>query len=641
LSEERGREEFARAREQTLERAVTIAAGALRASGATALLLSDGDDPHPAALVRVGADAADADHPLRWREVAERGGPVRIPPTEGGSAWLGVPIRAAGTGMVGVLSVTGSPDGGWGEADADLLARIAAGAAAELGLRAELDASGAAALRERERQLNEAQALARVGSWEWNLVTGRGSWSDEHYRLFGYEPGSVAVSFAVVAAHVHPDDRDAFHDAVRKAAAGEQALDRVVRVVRPDGEMPCLHLRGELEVDAAGTPVRLFGTAQDVTELERVSRALRESEERYRRMVEAAGDIIYEADVEGRFTYANPATLRILGYETGEVIGRRYTALMRADYHAVAAEFYARQVRERLATTYFEFPAVTRGGSEVWIGQIVQLVWAGDGVAGWHAVARDISAQREVDRLKSEFVAVVSHELRTPLTSIRGSLGLLASGKAGALTDRGQRLVQIAVQNADRLVRLINDILDIERLESGLVSLARRRVTAASLVDAALATVGGLSEAAAVRIDVSPLPPDAALCADPDRLVQVLTNLLSNAVKFSPRGTTVRLCVRRTEAGTEFRVEDQGRGIPPEELESVFIRFHQVDSSDSRDKGGTGLGLAISRSIVEHHGGRMWVESELGRGSTFSFVIPPDDAACAGAADEAQAGLPA
>jgi PAS domain S-box-containing protein len=482
-----------------------------------------------------------------------------------------------------------------------------------------------AALRDSQRQLSEAQALAHIGSWEWNLSDNTGSWSDEHYRLFGREPGSVAVSYDLVRASIHPDDR-ARHDAAVAAAAAGEPMDLRFRVVHPDGRVLHLQMRGAVERDAWGNPLRLFGTAQDVTALEQVQQALRASEERYRRMVEAAGDIIYETDAEGRFTYANPATLRVLGYEIGDVLGIRYTELMRPDYHAPAAELYRRQMRERIPTTYFEFPAVSRGGYDVWIGQVVQLVMAEDGeVVGIHAVARDISARREVDRMKGEFVSIVSHELRTPLTSLRGSLGLLASGRLGDLTDAGRRMVEIAIQNTDRLVRLINEILDLERLESGAMTLERHTLSATELVESAVNTVQGLAERTriAIRTDVAPLHVNT----DPDRIVQVLTNLLSNALKFTrPDGAReIRVTVEDAGAEVRFRVRDEGRGIPADKLESVFTRFHQVDSSDTREKGGTGLGLAISRSIVEHHGGRIWAESVVGEGSTFSFTLPKAD----------------
>lgn len=231
---------------------------------------------------------------------------------------------------------------------------------------------------------------------------------------------------------------------------------------------------------------------------------------------------------------------------------------------------------------------------------------------------RDLKRRREVDRLKSEFVSVVSHELRTPLTSIHGSLGLLASGLLGS--DKGRRMLDIAVNNTDRLIRLINDILDIEKLESGAAQMQRTTCNAGDLIRRSVDVMRAMAEEHKITVLVEEC--DAAIDADCDRVLQCLTNLLSNAIKFSDPGGAVQAKAKTTGDYVEFEVRDQGRGIPVEKRESIFERFHQVDASDSRRKGGTGLGLAITRSIVLQHGGRIWVESQTGKGSVFFFTIP-------------------
>jgi PAS domain S-box-containing protein len=233
---------------------------------------------------------------------------------------------------------------------------------------------------------------------------------------------------------------------------------------------------------------------------------------------------------------------------------------------------------------------------------------------------QDITARHEIERTKDEFVSIVSHELRTPLTSIRGSLGLLAGGVLVASPGKAERMLQIALENTDRLVRLINDMLDIERMNSGKAEIERRPCDAERLAQDAADAMDAAAAQAGVTLHVS--AGRAAVWADPDRVAQTLTNLLSNAIKFSPQGGGVWLGVDEREEELLFSVRDEGRGIPADKLEQVFERFRQVDSSDARDKGGTGLGLAICRSIVEQHGGRIWVESVAGRGSTFTFTLP-------------------
>jgi CheY-like chemotaxis protein/anti-sigma regulatory factor (Ser/Thr protein kinase) len=181
-------------------------------------------------------------------------------------------------------------------------------------------------------------------------------------------------------------------------------------------------------------------------------------------------------------------------------------------------------------------------------------------------------------------------------------------------------MIEIAVENTDRLVRLINDILDIERIDSGQIDMHQERCDTAELVRSAIQSVAQV--AAQAEVELVAETEAIAVVADPDRILQTLTNLISNAIKFSPAGTAVRVSCERRGEEVCFAVRDEGRGIPSDKLETIFERFQQVDASDSREKGGTGLGLAICRTIVERHGGRIWADSELGAGSTFSFVLP-------------------
>ncbi|HLI30466.1 MAG TPA: ATP-binding protein, partial [Terriglobia bacterium] len=233
---------------------------------------------------------------------------------------------------------------------------------------------------------------------------------------------------------------------------------------------------------------------------------------------------------------------------------------------------------------------------------------------------RDVTERRATERMKDEFISVVSHELRTPLAAIRGSLGLLSSGKLCHNQSACQRMAAVGVANADRLVRLVNDILDLERIESGRVTMEKKLYDSADLMEEAIELMRVTADAQGVRLMTEPF--SASIRVDPDRITQVLINLLGNAIKFSVRGSEVRLTAARCDGEIVFEVADHGRGIPATKLSSIFERFQQVDASDSREKGGTGLGLAICRTIVAQHGGRIWVESTLGQGSRFFFSLP-------------------
>jgi signal transduction histidine kinase len=234
-----------------------------------------------------------------------------------------------------------------------------------------------------------------------------------------------------------------------------------------------------------------------------------------------------------------------------------------------------------------------------------------------------------VERLKSEFVSMVSHELRTPLTAIQGSLGLISGGALGPLPAPATRMLEIASISAHRLNRLVDDILDIERIESGGLVLQPTRQDAQTVIDAAVEQMQVLAAEADVQTRVGTV--SGVVHADPDRAAQTLINLIGNALKFSYPGGLVEVSARPEDDVVEFRVTDQGRGIPADRLERIFNRFEQVDSSDAREKGGFGLGLAISRSLVERSGGRIWATNNPDHGATLHFTLPR-------AADEAATG---
>jgi PAS domain S-box-containing protein len=350
-----------------------------------------------------------------------------------------------------------------------------------------------------------------------------------------------------------------------------------------------------------------------------------------RSILDAVGEGVYGVDVAGRVTFVNPAAARALGYQPRDLVGADAHVLFHGERgqegragdapEARCASCRAARVIDdggvvRRSDAYF----VRRNGDRFPVELTATPMQEADQVAGAVVVFSDISQRRAVERMKEEFVSVVSHELRTPLTAIRGSLGLIGGGAVGELPEAAARMVRIALDNSDRLTRLINDILDLERIESGAVPLELRAHDAASIVEATLTTGRPLAQVAGVVLVSGTV--EGSVHGDADRIVQALTNLVGNAIKFSPRGGEVRVCAEQEGSHVTFVVQDQGRGIPDEKLGTVFERFQQVDSSDAREKGGTGLGLAITKTIVERHGGRIWVDSEIGKGSAFRFTIP-------------------
>lgn len=360
---------------------------------------------------------------------------------------------------------------------------------------------------------------------------------------------------------------------------------------------------------------------QDIAARRVAEAALQASEAQYRQLVESASDLIYQFDVCGRLTYANPTATEVLGRAVDEIRGRTLLDFVAPDERDEVRDFYHDQARKRIPVTQRELPIQTADGHPVWLEQRVTLVEEGGEVVAMRAVARDMTARRTTERLKDELVSVISHELRTPLAALQGSLTLLSRGVLDRYPERARQTLELASRNATRLGKLVNDILDMERLASGNAAIERRRYPVAELFAQAVESVRSLGEPAGLLV-VSNVAPLLEWELDPDRFTQVLINLLANAIKFSPAGGTVWLTGEEIGGELHVRVRDLGRGIPASKLELVFERFQQVDRSDSRDRNGSGLGLAICRSIVEQHGGRIWAESTLGRGSTFHVAVP-------------------
>jgi signal transduction histidine kinase len=240
----------------------------------------------------------------------------------------------------------------------------------------------------------------------------------------------------------------------------------------------------------------------------------------------------------------------------------------------------------------------------------------------FHRMATDLE---QAERAKQEYVAMISHDLRSPLTSIKFVLSMVATGNYGALSQAGLARVKGAESNAERLISLINTLLDLEKMEAGKLTMNMAEIALSDVFERACEAIFSLADQAGIIVEKP--TKDMILPGDSTRLVQVLVNLLSNAIKFSPKGSVIKIELRDLAGSAEVRVIDQGRGIPESHRKAIFDRFQQVEESDARERGGTGLGLAICKAIIEGHGGAIGIESELGKGSTFWFTLPTAPAA--------------
>ncbi len=414
-----------------------------------------------------------------------------------------------------------------------------------------------------------------------------------------------------------------FQDCLRTLATREE-WQGAIPVRRSDGIYRRIAFRSRrMDLHDERPFILIHGV--DVTEQHEAEEALHLATRQRELILESVGDGIYGIDLDGRLTFINEAGARALGYRTEQLAGR--------DVHDVIHHSHADGTPYSKITS----PILQGMRRQETVRMRDEVFWRADGasipveytaspliedgrISGMVVAFQDISERRRLEKMKDEFISTVSHELRTPLTSLRASLGLISSGSLDKRPEKQRQMVEMAIGNCDRLVRLVNDILDFDKVEKGRLPLRRVPVEAVDLLRRAADVAH--SAATQVHISVRIEATTATVLADEDRILQVLNELVTNAIKFSPPETLVRLGAQPTaDNNVCFVVEDQGNGIAPEKLEHIFNRFQQGDASDTRALGGTGLGLALCRSIIEQHGGRLWAESTVGRGSRFLFTL--------------------
>jgi PAS domain S-box-containing protein len=355
----------------------------------------------------------------------------------------------------------------------------------------------------------------------------------------------------------------------------------------------------------------------ELQERQQATAVLQEAERRWRSLLDNIQLLVVGLDQFGNVSYVNPFFLTLTKYTESEVLGKNWMEHFLASSNSDGVNDTVNDNND----PYHQNSILTKSGEERFIAWNNAILKDSNGAPiGTIGIGEDITERQKLEVMKNEFISIVSHELRTPLTSIQMSLGLLQTGIYAKKPEKTQRMIAIALMDTKRLVNLVNDILDLERLESGRAFLEKTVCSAADLMQQAVDGMYAIATQQCITLTINPTT--AMVWAAADTIIQTLTNLLSNAIKFSPPHSVIRLRAERQANKVLFQVRDQGRGIPSDKLETIFGRFQQVDASDSREKGGTGLGLPICRSIIERHGGKIWAESKLGEGCTFFFTLP-------------------
>jgi two-component system, OmpR family, sensor histidine kinase VicK len=400
----------------------------------------------------------------------------------------------------------------------------------------------------------------------------------------------------------------------------------MIPFLRKDGTERKIAFRSR-RMDLPGSASFVLTHGMDVTEQQEAEDELHLMRRQRELILAAVGDGIYGMDLEGRLSFINPAAAKMLDYQADEMRGKDIHQLIHHSHadgtqHSKANCPILAGMRRREGVRIRDDVFWRKDGTTIPVEYIASPLIDEGQIAGMVVAFQDVSERRRLEKMKDEFISTVSHELRTPLTSLRASLGLISSGSLDKRPEKQKQMLEVAIGNCDRLVRLVNDILDFDRVEKGGMPLHLEVLPAGDL----LRRAADVENEAALKAQITfrfDAPATVLVHVDQERILQVLSELVSNAIKFSPPQTIIKLAAQPSENGEVcIVVEDQGRGIAEDNLDMIFERFQQGDASDSRALGGTGLGLAICRRIVQQHGGRIWVESEPGKGSRFLFTLP-------------------
>ena len=546
-------------------------------------------------------------------------------------------------------------------------------------------------LRAREAQLAEAQSIAHVGSWVWDIATNELHGSAELYRIYGFEPDS-ALSPGVILQRVHPDDFDLVRQTIDAAVADGKSFKVKHRIVRPPDDIRFFDVEGRVVVDEAGVPAQIIGAGQDVTEqheaeitarklIEEQSRRSAAEDEQRRAAFLADASRVLGASFDYHTTLARLARLAVPSFAdfcTVDILDRNgaiqrlgiahadpakepllhnitkwvragsplvphlHRALMDGEptlipeidgtligQNALDAE-HEEVIRALAPTSLASVPLMLADkiiGALVWYTTDNSRRYDERDLALAEELARRAALAVENARLyheseqatrsRDQMLSVVAHDLRNPLNTMLMAAELLADA---APPDSAMRRQAAIVQRAgERMDRLVQDLLDVKRIESGRLDVEPRRMSSHALVLEAVETLRALAASSSIDVALDTSDEHPPVMADPHRVHQVFSNLIGNAVKFTPRGGRVVIRCNPVQGAMQFEVRDTGPGIAAEHLPHIFGQFWQANRRDHR---GIGLGLAIAKGIVEAHGGKIWVESEPGEGSSFFFTLP-------------------
>ncbi|QIR37434.1 PAS domain-containing protein [Tolypothrix sp. PCC 7910] len=498
------------------------------------------------------------------------------------------------------------------------------------------------ALRENQERLALALDAARMGSWDWDLLSDRVMWTPYHEIIFGYEPGNPHRTYQDWLNRVHPDDLPRVQVKIQTAMTKRQDYEDEYRVVWADGSIHWVSSFGRFQYDQKGQAIRMLGMLFEISDRKQAEAALRQRELMFRKLADTMPQMFWITKPDGYHEYFNQRWYDYTGKTLEQTNGEGWQTVLHPDDVQRTSEVW--QDSLRTGKTYeIEYRFLRADGEYRWhLGRAFPLRNQEGQIINWFGSCTDIHDQKlaieeraqalereraarleleKASRMKDDFLAIVSHELRSPLNPILGWSTLLLNRQLNA--QKTTQALEIIQRNAKLQTRLIDDLLDVSRILRGKLSLNICEVDLVAIVEASVETVRLAAEAKSIQIQIQLDPTVGKLEGDPNRLQQVVVNILTNAVKFTPVGGRIYIQLQQIGTNAQIQVTDTGKGISADFLPYVFERFRQADAATTRKFGGLGLGLAIVRHIVELHDGKIQAASPgEGFGATFTVTLP-------------------